>query len=115
MVYHSLQYKKRQSSISYFIKYGSLFGEIVIFVHCSGKQYAIVRRYSIKSKFSDYFISSTYYGILFKPIDYFFFVLEKLSYHLDIIDIDSIADMCILIEGEDFFIASPISSSHEHD
>ena len=115
IVYHSLAYTKRQSSMSYFVKYGSFFGAIIVFIHCNGKQYAIINRYSIKKKFSDYLISSNYYNVLLKSIDSFFFVLEKQSHHVDITDIISITDMCILIEEENSFVVSPISSSHEHD
>lgn len=115
IIYHSLAYTKRQSSVSYFIKYGSLFGAIIVFFRCSGRQYAIVRRHSIKTKFSDYFMASNYYDILSKSIDSFFYVLENLSYYVDVIDVNSITDMCILMEDEDTYIVSPISGSHEHD
>ncbi|CAF1367916.1 unnamed protein product [Rotaria sp. Silwood1] len=55
IVYHSLEYTKKQSSVSYFIKYGSLFGIVIVFMSCNDKQYAVVKRHPIKKRFSDFF------------------------------------------------------------
>lgn len=115
VVYHSLAYKKRQSSISYFIKYANLFGSIMVFMCCNGKEYAVINRHMLKSRFSDHFISSYYYNILSKPIDSFFFVLDKVSNRFDVIDLQNSMEMCIVIEEDDCFIVSPLSVYHEHD
>jgi hypothetical protein len=115
IVYHSLAYTRRQSSISFFIKYGTLFGSIITFMSCNDKQYAIIKRYSTKKRFSDYFSSSVYYKLLSKSIDVFFFVLEKSSFQLDVIDIHSSMQICIVIEEDDCFIVSPLLVYHEHD
>ncbi|CAF2855212.1 unnamed protein product [Rotaria sp. Silwood2] len=115
IVYHSLAYTKRQSSVSYFVKYNSLFGIIITFMSCDDKQYAIIKRHAVKKKFSDYFVSSPYHSLLSKPIDTFFFVLEKQSLQFDVVDVYSSLDMCIVIEEDDCFIVSPLSIYHEHD
>ncbi|CAF1285776.1 unnamed protein product [Rotaria sordida] len=115
IIFHSLAYTKRQSSVSYFVKYNSLFGSIITFMSCNDKQYAIIKRYPIKKLFSDYFVSSPYYGRLMKPLDTFFFVLEKVSFQFDLVDVYSSLYMCVVIEEDDCLIVSPISVYHEHD
>ena len=84
-------------------------------MRCNGKEYAIVNRHMVKSCFSDHFISSYYYHILSKPIDSFFFVLNKVSSRFDVVDINISMEMCIIIEEDDCFVVSPLSVYHEHD
>ena len=79
------------------------------------REYAIVNRHIEKSRFSDSLMSSSYYNILAKPIDAFFFVLSKESSKIDVIDVQSSIEMCIVIEEDDCFIVSPLSVYHEHD
>jgi hypothetical protein len=69
----------------------------------------------LKNRFSDNFISSSYYGILSKSIDSFFFVVDKISLQVDVFEIHNSMEMCIVIEEEDCFIVSPLSVYHEHD
>ncbi|CAF2085091.1 unnamed protein product [Rotaria magnacalcarata] len=115
IIYHSLIYKKRQLSVSYFVKYGSLFGTIMTFIACNGKQYALIKRYEVKNLFSNCFVSSKYYSLLLISIDEFFFVLEKTSSQVDVVDAYSSLDICIVIEEVDSFVVSPMSAYHEHD
>lgn len=115
VIFHSLSYNKRQLSISFFVKYGSLFGSILTFMNCNNKKYAIIKRYPIKKLFSECFISSIYYGLLSKSVDQFFFILDKVASQFDIVDIHSSFDMCIVIEEEDCYVVSPLSSYYEHD
>jgi hypothetical protein len=82
---------------------------------CNGKEYAIINRHMVKSRFSDHFISSYYYSILSKPIDSFFFVLNKVSTQFDVIDINTSMEMCIIFEEDDCLVVSPLSVYHEHD
>lgn len=115
IVYHSLAYKRRQSSVSYFIKYENSFGSILVFITCNGKEYAIVNHHALMNPFSDYFISSSYHNILSKPVDSFFFIVGKMPDRFDVIDVHSFIEMCVIVEEEHHFVVSPISAYHEHD
>jgi hypothetical protein len=87
----------------------------MVFMSCNDKQYAIIKRNPIRRRFSDFFVSSAYYSILNEPVDAFFFVLEKASFHFDVVDLESSMEMCIVVEDDDCFVVSPISVHHEHD
>jgi len=83
VVYHSLAYKKRQSSISYFIKYGNLFGSIVVFMYCNGKEYAIINRHTLKIVFL--IISFLHITIVFYRHQLIHFFLFWKKYLVDLI------------------------------
>jgi hypothetical protein len=115
VVFHSLAYQKRQSSISYFIKYGSLFGAVLVYMFCSNDQYAIVKRYKNKKRFSDHFISFPYYALLAEPVDNFLCVLEKETLEYDVVNVNSSIYMCIIVEENDLLYVSSVFVYHEHD
>jgi hypothetical protein len=114
-IYHSLSYAKRQSSVSYFIKYGSSYGSIVTFFSCNKKAYAVIQRYSMKNLFSEYITSSPYHNILSKSMDSFFVVLNDVSTEFDIIGVQNVMDMCIVIEQKGSLVVTPLSAVYEHD
>lgn len=121
-LFHSLLYQKRQRCISYFIQYSSNddgeqrhFGAIEYFFTCHGKSFALVHRYPVKQLYSEFYRTSRYFSLLKKALDSFFFVLKSESSQLDVILVEQICIHCIMIEENEYFIVTPISSYNEHD
>ncbi|CAF1112548.1 unnamed protein product [Rotaria magnacalcarata] len=122
-VYHSLEYNQRQRSVSYFIRYSSttepnsyLFGKIMVFFKCSNSNYAMIQRYPVVGQFSDLFRSSSYYEILDRSINHFFFIISRqgvLPY--ETVLISRIVDHCIIFDCQNYYVATPVSSYDEHD
>ena len=68
-IYHSLRYRKRQSTISYFVQYSddchdTLFGSIEVFFKNKGSTFALIHNYPNRNLFSDIFSSSSYHSFL---------------------------------------------------
>ncbi|CAF2117764.1 unnamed protein product [Rotaria magnacalcarata] len=122
-VYHSLQYKRRQKSVSYFVRYTStavpnsyLFGKIIIFFKCLNSTYALIQQYPTISRFSDLFRSSSYYELLDRSINHLFFVIsQQCISSYETVLASCILDNCIVFDCEDYHIATPVSSYDEHD
>lgn len=120
MVYHSLSYQRRGSSMSYFVQYSKddekdLFGIIELFFTCNNKNYALIHNHSLKNLFTDYFLSSKYHSILLKALNMYFYVLNRTSTFSDIVIVDNISNMCIVFTFDDSLVVTPLSSSYEHD
>ena len=119
-IYHSLNYPKRQSSISYFVQYtyhghDSLFGSIEHFLTYKGSTFAFINNYPIRRPFSEIFASSEYHLLLSKCINSFFYILEANAPSLHYVPIHNISCLCVLFQKENFIIATPISEGYEHD
>ncbi|CAF1278892.1 unnamed protein product [Rotaria sordida] len=119
-VYHSLIYFRRNSSISYFVQYrqnqnGINFGKIKFFFTSNHGRYAFIEHHEIKTKFSKFFKSSSYYDLLCKSIDYFFFVLHSSVSSTHCVPISSIENYCIVFENTHHIIVTPLSIDYEHD
>ena len=77
-VYHSLVYSRRNSTISFFVQYyqkqeNSNFGKIRYFYISNNETFAVIDHYEVKNKFSEFFISTSYYELLRRFIDPFFY------------------------------------------
>ncbi len=119
-VYHSLIYSRRNSTVSYFVQYRKNqndinFGKIKLFFTSNNQKYALIEHHGIKTKFSNFIKSSSYYGLLCKSIDYFFFVLYSDTSTIHCIPISSIENYCVVFEKTDHIIVTPLSISYEHD
>ncbi|CAF3339360.1 unnamed protein product [Rotaria socialis] len=124
-IYHSLIYKHRQKSVSYFVRYCSknnstscLFGKILMFFKFSNSNstYALIEQYSAQGLFSDLFISTTYYELLSKAIDHLFYVVsKKCSLCHDVVIVSQLSEHCIVFDCEEYHIITPVSSYDEHD
>ncbi|CAF1026745.1 unnamed protein product [Didymodactylos carnosus] len=102
-MFHSLNYHKRQNSVSYFVQYlfandveDRRFGSIELFFTCNNLDYAIIKHYRIKRLYSDYLAQSRYYRLLKKPLDSLFFILEKDHCQIDVVKTDFILNHCII-------------------
>lgn len=121
-MYHSLQYTKRKSTISYFVKYLFRsnvfeFGVIEVFFEYQQRTYALVNRFQVVNAFSDYLKKSRYYELLKQPLDNIFFVLEKTNDNR-IVLAEKIEKHMIIFENipeVGFISATPMSSTTEHD
>ena len=122
-VFHSLQYKKRQKSVSYLVRFrrtndplSYMFGNIVIFFRHANLTYALIEKYSIQCLFSDLLSTSRYHRLLVGSIDHFFYVVSR-NYFVgyECVVVSRIVDHCILFECSDFCIITPLSSYDEHD
>ncbi|CAF1206930.1 unnamed protein product [Rotaria magnacalcarata] len=119
-VYHSLLYRRRGSSVSYFVQYSkghddNLFGKIDLFFKCNNKNFALIHNHRLKHLFTDYFLSSNYHDILLKALDVYFYVLHHTSTFTDVVTVDKISNMCIVFTFNDSLVVTPLSSSYEHD
>ena len=120
MVYHSLLYSKRGSSISFFVHYSEdgepdLFGSVELYFTCANKSYALINQYGVKNLFTDYFASSKYHVQLLKATDAYFHVLDHTSTLQKIVLVEQIKTMCIVFDFSDSYVVTPVSSSYEHD
>jgi hypothetical protein len=120
MVYHSLIYPRRGSTLSYFVQYSkdceeNLFGIVELFFTCNNKSYALIHNHSVKHLFTDVLLSSKYHFVLLKVLDMYFYVLHRTSTFCDIVTIDSITNLCIIFTFDDSLVVTPLSSSYEHD
>lgn len=121
-MFHSLLYAKRHKSISYFVRYSSVyngnenrFGTIDFFFVSNGFSYAAIKYHRLKILFSDFFEGSSYYDLLKEPVDHLYFVIEKCYSELEIVSIDRILNHCVIIEKDDFILVTNILSYDEHD
>lgn len=122
-MFHSLIYKKRGKSNSYFISYNKsttdnikYFGRIILFFSCLNRTYATVQRYTQIRSFSSLFKSSPYFFLLEKSLDNLFFLLSKEPTDLqDIVDVDYVFKHCIVFDFQDKLVATEVSAYHEHD
>lgn len=121
--FHSLSYNKRGSSNSYVVQYSSTslvndicFGEVIIFYQDQFNSYALVKQYSIKCLFSDYFKPSKYYKTICEPIDAFFFILVPAETYI-CLPVKNILKHCVVFQNDNCksVIVTPISSYDEHD
>ncbi|CAF1205337.1 unnamed protein product [Adineta steineri] len=119
-IYHSLIYSRRKSSVSYFVQYrqnqyDNCFGKIKFFFTINNENYAVIENHEVKTKFSQFFKSSSYYNLLAKTIDYFFFVLCTSVSSIQCVSLSSIENYCIVFENIHHFIVTPLSIDYEHD
>lgn len=122
-MFHSLIYKRKGKSNSYFISYSKstndkiiYYGRIILFFSCINRTYAVVQRYIQNQNFSSLFKSSPYFFLLEKPMDKFFSLLSKQPSDLfDAIDIDHVIKHCIIFDFKEQLIATEVSAYHEHD
>ncbi len=122
IMYHSLQYTKRKSTISYFVRYLFRpnmfeFGMIEVFFRYQGQTYALVKNFQVVNAFSDYLTDSHYYELLKQPINKFFFVLKKTNNN-SIVSVEKLEKHMILFEDipqKGLILATPVSSMNEHD
>jgi hypothetical protein len=117
---HSLAYMKRGSSVSYFVEYHddqrrNLFGAVRIFFKCCDRSYCIIEKHSNRGLFSDRFASSPYHSLLRKTLDVFFHSLSLQPSSVAIVGVTNVIDMCLVFEDNQSLIATPLSSSYEHD
>ncbi|CAF3411283.1 unnamed protein product [Rotaria socialis] len=120
MVYHSLLYRRRGSSVSYFVQYSkghddNLFGKIDLFFKCNNKNFALIHNHRLKYLFTDYFLSSNYHDIFLKALNVYFYVLHHTSTLTDVVTVDNISNMCVVFTFNDSLVVTPLSSSYEHD
>ena len=121
-MFHSLIYKKRGKSNSYFIQnsfdqHYYQFGCIQCFISLESKEksYALINVHRVKQKYSNYFESTKYYDLLKKPLDSYFFVFEKHSCKKTIIQIDYILKHCIVFNMSECIVVTPVATHNEHD
>lgn len=121
-MFHSLIYNRRRQSISYFVEYRlsddaehQRFGSIHYFFIHQQRGYAIIGRHSVKHAYSDFFKASKYYDLLKDPLNVLFFVLEKYSQRIDLVQTHCITNHCIVIDTNDSFVVTPVSNHNEHD
>lgn len=119
-VYHSLLYARRNSTISFFVQYyinqvGSSFGKIRYFFTANNNTFAVIDHHEIKKKFSNLFVSTSYYELLRKSIDSFFYVVYSESSTVHCVPITLIRNHCIIFEMSNCIIVTPISAYGEHD
>ncbi|CAF1295528.1 unnamed protein product [Rotaria sordida] len=119
-IYHSLIYSRRNSTVSFFIQYNrnqddSNFGKIRYFFTSNNETFAVIEHHEIKNKFSQFFNLTSYYDLLRKSIDSFFYVLYSKAFSLHYVPITSIRNHCIIFEMTDYIIVTPISVYGEHD
>lgn len=120
MVYHSLAYLKRRSTVSYFVQYTDtkqniLFGSIELFFVCRGKTFALINHHTSFDSFSNYFLSSEYHSLLCKCVDVYFHMLNSDSTSVDCVSIDGVQNMCIVFKKRDHLVVTPLSVGYEHD
>jgi hypothetical protein len=118
--YHSLLYTKRQSTVSYFVSYiddhGRVsFGSIELYFTCGGKAFALIDHHPVRYPFSDNFLSTSYYPLLSNLIDVFFHVLEPKSSTFHCVPTGNVSNFCIVFEGDQSLIVTPVSTAFEHD
>ena len=123
-IFHSLLYKRRVKSNSYFISYwksmntdiNKFYGQIVLFFRHSNVTYAMIQCFPKKKKFSYVFRSSCYYPLLKKPLDNCFSILCRDSPEIfDIVNINNIQKHCIVFDFKQELVVTEISAYHEHD
>lgn len=122
-VYHSISYNRRQTSVSFLVRYCDLndptkylFGQISLFVRANTTTYAVIRQYQSLCLFSDLCRSSSYYRILRESIDQLFYVVTTdLSPNYELVLESRIIDHCIFVKCSDYYIVTSISSYDEHD
>jgi hypothetical protein len=121
-MFHSLLYKKRQKSISYFVQYSmsndpknGLFGIIELFFTYKDLGYAIIRNHRVKDRYSNTFINTSYYHSLKTAIDRLYFLLEKDHRTVHIVRTDFIISHCVIVEKTDHLFVSNVLTYNEHD
>ncbi|CAF1311019.1 unnamed protein product, partial [Rotaria sordida] len=122
-VYHSIHYKQRQKSISYFVRYCHLtndgvysFGKIIMFFQVQSSTYALIQQHPVHCLFSDLLLPSLYHELLHKPVNHLFYVVSKqcLSVYEPVL-VSRILDHCIIFDCIGYHIVTPVSSYDEHD
>ncbi|CAF1368239.1 unnamed protein product [Rotaria sordida] len=121
--FHSLLYKRRTKSKSYFISYykstdddEKYFGFIHLFFYCKDTTYAIIERFQNMQKFSSSFRSSSYFDLLKKPLDSCFSIVSKEPSDIfDIVEIGHVIKHCIVFDFGQHLIITEVSAYHEHD
>jgi hypothetical protein len=102
-IFHSLQYFKRKSTISYFVQYlfrfdQTEFGIIEVFFKHHDQTFALIQYFQVINAFSDYLKESRYYDLLKQPIDKFYVVLKKTNIN-KIISVENIQKHLIIFEN----------------
>ncbi|CAF4124951.1 unnamed protein product [Adineta steineri] len=121
--FHSLLYKRRTKSNSYFVSYyestsnnEKYFGIIHLFFCCMNTTYAVIQRFKNKQPFSSLFKSSSYFDLLEKPLDSCYNILFKNPCDIfDIVEINYIIKHCIVFDFEQELVVTEISAYNEHD
>jgi hypothetical protein len=119
-MFHSLIYTRRGSTISYFVRYrhhlnDNLFGKIRFFFSMNQETFALIENHPLQAKFSEFVSHSTYYQLLSKSIDSFYFVLSNESSSMHCVPVNCIENHCIVFERLDCILVTPLSICHEHD
>jgi hypothetical protein len=121
--FHSLLYKRRTSSNSYFVSFHKstnnetkYFGIIHLFFTCANTTYALIQHFKNKQEFISLFESSSYFDLLKKPLNSCFSILYKEPTDLfDIVQVIHIIKHCIVFDFEEQLIVTEVSAYHEHD
>ncbi|CAF4869588.1 unnamed protein product [Rotaria socialis] len=121
--FHSLIYKLRRKSNSYFISYfkqkeddNKYFGKVVFYFVCANATYALVQKHQHKQNFSDLFKSTSYFSLLEKPLNSCFKILLKQPNDIyDIIGIENVFKHCIVFDLDHALIVTEVSAYDEHD
>jgi hypothetical protein len=119
-IYHSLNYPKRQSTISYFVRYTNddsdlLFGSIKHFFTYKCSSFALISNHRSLKPFSDIFASSSYHTLLSQCINSYFYILESNASSHHYVPVQKILNLCVIFEEYDFIIATLIAEAYEHD
>ena len=118
--YRSLIYSRRNSTINFFVQYyqkeeNSNFEKIRYFFTPNNETFAVIDHYEVKNKFSEFFISTSYYELLRKSIDSFFYVLYSHTSKVYCVPMSFIKNHCIIFEMVDYVIVNPLSVYSKHD
>jgi hypothetical protein len=119
-IYHSVFYRQRKSTVSYFVRYtsdghDSLFGSIQHFFTYQGSSFALINNHSNQKPFSDMFASSCYHSLLSKCINSYFYILQANGSSFHHVPIGKILNLCVVFQQDGFIIVTPISGAYEHD
>ncbi|CAM4829295.1 unnamed protein product [Rotaria magnacalcarata] len=119
-MYHSLGYTKRQSTMSYFVKYTNndhsiLFGSIELFFKYKDFNFALINHHINQKLFSDIFSSTSYHSLLSKCINSYYYILQSKASLCHYVPVHHILNLCVVFEKENFIIVTPISRGYEHD
>ena len=121
-MFHSLNYNKCHSSISYFVQYAfggdideKRFGMIEFLFTCEGKDYALIKHHRAKELFSDTFKNSSYYHLVKELVDQLCFILENSYSQFNVILVRQILNHCAVVYKNDYLFVTNILSYNEHD
>lgn len=119
-IYHSLHYSKRQSTVSYFVRYTNndndlLFGSIEYFFTYKGSSFALINNHLNIKPFSDIFVSSSYHPLLSECINSYFYILQANGSSFHHVPIQNILNLCIVFEDVNSIITTPVFAAYEHD